>query len=182
MNTLNILPQELADIVFEQLSHEDVIALRHTDRRLATKTQGCFNNAFESLTVTCSKAGLQRLEQFVSDPHCQYFLPKVKKITIHSLTPYRLRELADSLPLQTKVDEQYLQAYVYMRKTLIHSLNALPNLQNVTVTDLPFRGVVDPPVQWDRDTPTPYDPLVGLLTAFEQSNIPRGVYGLEAIT
>lgn len=88
MSKLNNLPQELTDSICESLTREDVIALRHTDRQLAKKTQGQFNNLFDSLTVTCSKAGLERLEQFVSDPHGKYFIPKVKKVTIYSLTPY----------------------------------------------------------------------------------------------
>lgn len=44
-----------------------------------------------------------------------------------------------------------------MRKTLINSLNALSNLETVTVTDFPFRGMVDPPPQRDNDTS--FDPL-----------------------
>jgi len=152
MNKLNNLPQELVDPIFETLTPEDVIALRHTDRQLAKKTQERFNNAFNSLIVTCSKAGLERLEKFVNDPRYNYFVPKVKKVTIHSLTPYRLKELAESMSPQTEISDPYLQAYIYMRKTLIDSLNALPSLEVVTVTDLPFRGIVDPPALEPRYT------------------------------
>jgi hypothetical protein len=108
MNNLNNLPQELVDLICESLSREDVIALRHTDRQLVKKTQENFNHAFESLTLTCSKAGLERLEKFVSDPHCKYFVSKVKKVTIHSLTPYRLKGLAESLTSHAETGNNYL--------------------------------------------------------------------------
>ncbi|KAL1653712.1 hypothetical protein SLS61_003861 [Didymella pomorum] len=150
MIKLNDVPQELSDIVCESLTRDDFIALRHTDRQLVKKTQERFNHAFESLTVTCSKAGLGRLEKFVSDPHCKYFVSKVKKLTIHSLTPYRLRELAES---HTEASDYYLWADTYVRKALINNLNALPNLKTVIVADFPFRGTVDPPAQWIDDTP-----------------------------
>jgi hypothetical protein len=90
MNNLTHLPQELVDLICESLSREDVI------------------HAFESLTLTCSKAGLERLEKFVSDPHCKYFVSKVKKVTIHSLTPYRLKGLAESLTSHAETGNNYL--------------------------------------------------------------------------
>ncbi|KAF3033489.1 hypothetical protein E8E12_002310 [Didymella heteroderae] len=170
MNKLNSLPQELIDIICETLTREDVIALRHTGRQLAKRTQAKFNNAFESLIVTCSKAGLERLEKFVSDPHCKYFVSKVKNVTIFTLTPYRLKELAESLASEMIKDDAYLQAYTYVRKTLANSLNVLPNLQTVNITDLPFRGIIGPPIQWNADSMIPskeqtlFDPLQAAFT------------------
>lgn len=213
MVKLNTLPQELVDFICDSCTRENIIALRHTDRQLAKKTQEQFNDAFDSLVVTCSKAGLERLEKFVADPYCsKHFLSKVKKITISTLTPYGLKKLAESRSLsQANGGNNYLQAYAYMRKTLVDSLNALPNLNTVTVTDPPFCSNVDPPVQWNDGSTipwyvqTPFDPLHSaftmkqlrntsqatqanavsmLLHAMEASEISSPgpqVYGLEAV-
>ncbi|KAF1926798.1 uncharacterized protein M421DRAFT_6706 [Didymella exigua CBS 183.55] len=177
MKKLNNLPQELFDLVCKYCPREAIIALRHTDRQLTETTREQFHNGFNSLIVTCSKAGLERLEKLTTDPYCsKHVLSRVKKVTFSTLTPHRLQELAESRSRpQPDGGDNYLRAYTYVRKTLVDGLNALPNLDTVTVTDLPFCGIVDPPVRllksadskipWNAQAP--FDPLHTAVTMLQ---------------
>lgn len=159
MANLSDLPREVIANICGSLTRNDTIALRHTDQQLATKTQDHFNDAFNSIVVTCSKAGLQRLEKSTADDYAsKHLLAKVKNVTLHILTPYRLKELAESFqPSRVQFPCVYLRAFSYMRKTLVSGLNALANLENITITQLPFNNTPDPTVDWQGTTL--FDPL-----------------------
>ena len=78
-------------------------------------------------------------------------------------------------------DSDYLQAYVYLRKKLVNSLNALPNLNTITVAQLPFNSIADPPIDWNGSTR--FDSLYSACSVpqLEEASPPSPqVYGLEA--
>ncbi|KAF1364008.1 hypothetical protein EJ07DRAFT_172933 [Lizonia empirigonia] len=180
MAKLQDLPQELVDIICGSLTREGILALRHTNRQLANKTRVAFRNSYENVTVTCSAAGLLRLQKLVANVDgLEDLLPQVPNVTIHTLTQYRLAELAASMN-PGEVSE-YIQTYAYMSETLVNSLNALPHLKTITINQLPFNGIPDPVVDWDDSAR--FDPIHEAYAPYIPGhNVPPlpQVYGLEA--
>lgn len=180
MAKLEDLPQELVDIICGSLPRNVVLALRHTNGQLANKTRLAFIDTYENITVTCSVAGLLRLQKLVANADgLGDLLPRVRHVTIHTLTQYRLAELAASMS-PGEVSE-YIQAYAYMSETLVNSLNALPHLKTITINQLPFNGIPDPVVDWDDSAH--FDPIHEAYAPYVPGhNVPPlpQAYGLEA--
>jgi hypothetical protein len=148
MPSLIDLPTELISQICGYLDRKDTISLRHTSRQLAIKSLNGLIQIFDSLIVTCSKAGLDRLAALVAKPTetpaKNLCLKTVKHVTIHVLTAFRLKELTESVDNQTGT-KSYFHAYVKVRKVLKDGLNALPNLETITFTnDLYDEHVLDP--------------------------------------
>jgi hypothetical protein len=102
MPSLNDLPAELITPICGNLHHADIVSLRHTSRALATGSADGFRDAsLDSITVTCSKAGLERLEFLMTTNAPAYVnvperVNQINHVTINVLTPSRLKELADT--------------------------------------------------------------------------------------
>jgi hypothetical protein len=159
MPSLHDLPAELLDSVCADLSQSDNLSLRLVNRQMASNMTDYFIEQFDSISVTCSCEGLDRLEKLVAVPSDQHFiLEKVKHITIYVLTPRRLHALADMMDDEEEGSEEgsevdsdpYLLAYMRVREVLIRGLNAFPNLEAVTVTNQVFEHHSEPEVS-ERD-------------------------------
>jgi hypothetical protein len=159
MPSLHDLPAELLDSVCADLSQSDNLSLRLVNRQMASNMTDYFIEQFDSISVTCSCEGLDRLEKPVAVPSDQHFiLEKVKHITIYVLTPRRLHALADMMDDEEEGSEEgsevhsdpYLLAYMRVREVLIRGLNAFPNLEAVTVTNQVFEHHSEPEVS-ERD-------------------------------
>jgi hypothetical protein len=142
MASLGDLPVELMNAVCSNMSRADILSLRHTSRKVAAVSYDGFSQTFDSITVTCSKAGLDRLEALVADAG-DHILSKITHVKIHILNAYRLEELAESL---NSAPKKYRAAYVRLRKVLLAGLKACPNLKILTVTNECFGLVEDPKI------------------------------------
>jgi hypothetical protein len=68
MSFLNNLPTELISNVCTSLDTADIAALRYSDRKLAMSKTDAFLGSFTSIEVSCSDAGLSRLEAIYIQP------------------------------------------------------------------------------------------------------------------
>jgi hypothetical protein len=149
MPSLNDLPAELITPICGNLDHANIVSLRHTSRALATGSADGFRDAsLDSITVTCTKAGLERLEFLMTINAPAYVnvperVNQIKHVTINVLTPSRLKELADTC--DDSKENTYLLAYTKVRTTLINALYKLPNLESITIMNETFNGVTEPP-------------------------------------
>jgi hypothetical protein len=122
-----------------KVDRADVISLHHTSRQIMVASADAFNKALESLTITCSVAGLNYLQTLVA--HCdenEQCLSRVTHVTIHTLTPSSLCELAHYMDYGQ--GDPYVRLYALVCTVLIESLNVLPNLNVVTTTNKDFNG------------------------------------------
>jgi hypothetical protein len=136
MSFLNNLPAELIDNICARLHTADIVALRHSDRKLAFSTTNFFLDALTSIKVSCSDAGLFRLKSMVSPPMVEYkqeIIRSIKHVAIHTPTYKDVADMAESQPKDEK--SRSLRAYARLRKTLIDCLNQFPNLEAVTATN-----------------------------------------------
>ena len=92
MASITDLPTELTTSVCGSFDRADILSLRHTSRRLAVNSADAFENAsFDSITVTCSKAGLERLERLTAADASSHVdvaekVEQIKHVTIHAMT------------------------------------------------------------------------------------------------
>ncbi|KAF1917953.1 hypothetical protein BDU57DRAFT_528457 [Ampelomyces quisqualis] len=154
MPLLSDLPVELLNSMYILLDdRKDVLSLRHTCRKLAVASLDEFDKSFESIVVTSSVAGLTRLRHLVADAGDER-LSRITYVTIHTLTTSSLKELAVSM--QGTAGHPYLHAYAYTRTVLINSLNCLPTLKRVAITNHSFTGTPFEP----HDQTEASDPLI----------------------
>ena len=161
--------------VCSNMSRADILSLRHTSRKVAAVSYDGFSETFDSITVTCSKAGLDRLEALVADAGDQ-ILSKITHVKIHILSAYSLKVLAKSITGESK---KYIAAYVRLRKVLIDGLNACPNLAIVTVTNEHFGLRQDPKIN-------PHDIRIGkdfdpLFKYTDRGRYKPHLYGFESV-
>jgi hypothetical protein len=156
--SINELPAELITPVCHSLPHAHIVSLRHTSRQLTVNTADAFRDVpLESITVTCSKARLERLHCLVTTVPER--ANQVKHVTIHVLTPWGLKGPADTFDQDSK-DNLYLLAYTQLRTALVNGLNALPNLQSITITNSKFQDITEPPFRLvDQRSFERFDPI-----------------------
>jgi hypothetical protein len=134
------LPTELITSICGSLDHADILSLRHSSRHLTVSSADAYEDApLDSITVTSSAAGLERLERLLTLPDKA---KKTKHVTLHVLTPWGLKELADTFENGKK--NPYLLAYAKVRTALLNGLNALPNLDSITITNGKFKDITEP--------------------------------------
>ncbi|KAF2826306.1 hypothetical protein CC86DRAFT_467054 [Ophiobolus disseminans] len=143
MPTITDLPGELLDSICGDLSRSDILSLRHASRQMVHNLRFNFEEQFDSIHATCSKAGLKRLGQLTLLPRDRrHTLDRITHVTIHVLTDYRLRELAQSFA--KSVGHPYFWAYSRTRRVLVHVLNTFPNLKAITITNEIFERNPEP--------------------------------------
>lgn len=163
------------------------LALRNAKhRRLAANIAAnylCSND--DTISISCSKTGLQRLEKLTTfggadDDGKGVLVNKIKHVVVHTLTAQRLLEVASSLRPQTFKCNRFVCAYATMRSMLIKGLNALPNLRTMTITNDAFRGSTssDPEMDQYPDIDPFFKALQG--TNYARVSQPRH-YGYELL-
>jgi hypothetical protein len=145
MPSITDLPFELIGNVSSNLNLSSVLALRHTNRRLTVNSATALTQCSE-ITITCSKAGLERLAKLVTISDSeeagikQKLVANIEHVTIHMVTAQRLVELAESFADNEGDENSFYDegdenpfscTYVYMRKTIIAGLNAMPKLHTI---------------------------------------------------
>jgi hypothetical protein len=92
--------------------------------------------------VTCSKAGLHRLDHLVTtDPEKAN---QIKHATLHVVTPEGLKEVANTFDEDSE-ETPYLLTYAKLRTALVNELNLLSNLESITITNGQLQDITEPP-------------------------------------
>jgi hypothetical protein len=171
---LTDLPTELITSICGSFDHADILSLRHSSRLLTVSSADAFENApLDSITVTSSAAGLERLERLLTLPDKA---KKIKHVTLHVLTPWGLKELAGTF--ENGEENPYLLAYAKVRTALINGLNALPNLESITITNGKFKGITEPPSPL-QDEPR-FDPICEVDRKTQGDRLSPRIYAFES--
>lgn len=109
---MNDLPQELMDNIIAQLMLKERMALGHSSRHNVASTNHIFEEHFERITVTCSKAGLrrfQKLTDFTGSKNDAALKRQayrgIEHVIIHILSASRLVEIAQTFTEMTEIPE-----------------------------------------------------------------------------
>jgi len=135
------LPVELVNIVCTDITRTDVLALRDSTRQMRYNTADALIRSIDSISVTCSVDGLDRLEKLVSNPHEEQreaVLKRIRDVTIHTVTVENLKEMASTYSPRGR----YQRAYAHLRQTLLRCLNQMPNLEVIALTNEPFKDTL----------------------------------------
>jgi hypothetical protein len=135
MSSLLDLPAKLMSTVCSCLDQRsDILALRQTFRQVCATSVDGLLKLFDSITLTYSKANLRKIETLLDNrTKHQRMLDRVTHVTVHVLRAHDLIEHA--VVMKTGLPQVCRRAYSYARHTLIHGLNAFPNLKIITLTN-----------------------------------------------
>jgi hypothetical protein len=165
---------ELITSICGTLDHTDIMSLRHIIRRLAVNSTDGFRYAhLDSITATSSLAGLERLDRLLTLPEQA---KKIKHVTLHVFTPWGLKALANTFP--NGEENPYLLAYDKVRTALHDGLNALPNLESITITNGKFKEITEPPFPL-QDEPR-FDPICEVDRKSRGNPLTPRIYGFES--
>jgi hypothetical protein len=127
----------------------------------------------DSITVTSSSAGLERLERLLTLPDKA---KKIKRVTLHVLTPWRLKNLDDTF--ENGEENPYLLAYAKVRTALLNGLSALPNLESITITNGKFKGITEPPFPLEKEPR--FDPICEVDRKTQGDLLTPRIYAFES--
>jgi hypothetical protein len=133
MPSLNDLPTDLINNISMSLDRANILAMCYVDRTLASTTTDAFFRSFTHIGVSCSAAGLRRLEALVQK---QDTTQNIKHVTLHTLTFKDMVDMADMAGLVPEGEPNpSVRVCADMRKTLLRCLNLLPKLEVITATN-----------------------------------------------